>query len=305
MICSTFLHKNTFGIGSIKYIRPVVPGPITIKYMIRPNIKKTTRNPNRNYCTNVFKCKTFGKNVMIDIQKKYKLQQLIKNNYLKNLWFFGTYVSSWLLTLLIGNGATIDSMIIDGMIIGGMIIGGMIIGAIGIFSLVYILKKPEPIFEFRSVNHLDKQFTIFVPKYKPMAYVHAIFSCIFAGLVMMPIVIIIGQVLVAQILGISVAVMIGSLMHAIFAKPESYAPYNSIIYSALTGFVGISMISIISALLSGGGDLMYLLRSFDHCIYLILFVIMGAIETFRAINLYDRQQINYYNGYLDVLNWKF
>jgi len=175
-----------------------------------------------------------------------------------------------------------------------MAIASLIIGSIGAFGSVIFFNKSEPTFVNKIIEYSGKNITTIVPEYSTSKYASSVALCASMGLVMSPLVMIAGPILVAEAAGISVSVMIGSSLYAMYAKPGSLLPYKSVAYGALSGLVCISLASVGAALIFGANDVFYLLHNIDLWGGLALFTALNAIDTHNAIDIYKK-------GYPDYL----
>lgn len=121
------------------------------------------------------------------------------------------------------------------------------------------------------------------------------------GLVVAPIIAMTGPLIAMEAAGISLAIMIGSSVYAMKAKPGSLLPYKSVAYGALTGLVGIGIMSILSSLFLGYGSLFHLLNDINVYGGLILFTILNAIDTHNAINMYENKQPDYLSCSIEMM----
>ncbi|XWV24488.1 hypothetical protein QJ856_gp0046 [Tupanvirus deep ocean] len=235
-----------------------------VQHLNHQNLKKDSLSEN-------------NETTFLTVQKNDGLGYFLKNVYLSTgVGFSGALLSSLMFVPLMTSYETA--------------MGSLIVGMMGSFGSVYFFEKRNPKYVNKTIDLFDRKFTTVVASYEKSTYISTAVLCGSMGLMMSPLVMMAGPVIVAQAAGISLAVMAGSTVYAMYAKPGSLMPYKSVAYGALTGLVGISLGSIISALLFGHGNLFYLLHSVDLYGGLALFTTLNAIDTHNAIDMYNKKQ---------------
>lgn len=222
------------------------------------------------------------------IDKDVGLKHFLKRVYLHSgLTFVGTLGVSMATDQLISHFATTGT--------DELMLGSLIIGFIGALGSTFLFGNSHTEFKNKSItiprrnakNDIVLQTNVLVPVYSTSQKLLYASTFGFLGLALTPLINIAGLELICQATGISLAVTAGSTLYAFRAKPDSLLKYRSIAYGALFGLVGIGLMSIGTSLFFGHQDLFCLLHSIDLYGGLVLFIILNAIDTHSAINMYQ------------------
>ena len=314
------VHQLVNALSSVpkSVYKPMVRQPVTIKYMLRPNIKGSTRGK-RSYCTFLHsgpmemrksllvKYPITGRNYFHTTPTARSIDPTSKSTEMEHAMSdagLGIFLKKVYLSTGLGfSGALATSLACAPLMetTPEFMLGAIVTGIVGAFSSIYVFQKTEPRFVTKTIHMFDKNVTTMQPVYTTSKYMSSITLCASMGLMMSPLVSMAGPVLVAQAAGISLAVMAGSSLYAMYAKPGSLLPYRSVAFGALAGLVGIGLSSIAVGLIFGTGHAFQLLHSIDLYGGLALFTVLNAIDTHNAIDTYRKNQPDYLSCSIEMM----
>ena len=321
MFAAKYLNKQIYQIKP-KQIRVNITKPIppicTKKFFIRPNIKGPTREY-KNYSTDTF-CsrKNHTQNEIVNDKKRIlsipiQAKNVTGLNEFENMekdrglgYFLKNVYKSTCLGFVGTLGTSISLATISLMSDPGIVVPSFFAGIVGSFTSIYFFSKSEPKYVRKTIELFDEKITTIVPVYERSKYVSSLTLGGSMALMLSPVVAIAGPAITLQAAGISVAVTAGSSLAALFSKPGSLLPYRTFAYGALTGLVGIGLMSVFSAMAFGYNDFFYLMHSIDLYGGLALFTVLNAVDTQNAIKMYRQNQPDHLScsmtTYLNTIN---
>ena len=171
-------------------------------------------------------------------------------------------------------------------------LSSIVIGSIGSFASIYFFGKSQPKYETRTIEKDNRKYTIKVAVYDQQAYIAATSLCASMGLAISPAVAAAGVAIAVKAAFVSAAVTGGAATAALFSKPGSLLPYQTVAYGALFGLIGVGLMSIGAGLL-GYGTAFEILRSIDVYGGIALFSVLTAMDTQQAIQSYKDGKPNH------------